>query len=457
MKKGLVVHALAAATLALCAGCSDEVAGTASGTENTVTVALASGVRTTAASRLAEVRFWEAGSLPEEISGAARTPVAAKEEGGRFSAKLAADKRWNAELVGADSSWRLWIPGIAVPEGDLSLAAGPLQKSATLKGKLEGALGDEARVGIAGSGLWARVSSNGSFSLKNVVGAKMPLVAMRRNADSWSATKIEDWTSASGEAELPASIALPAPLPETSVSAWDCADGDAAFSSSAEALPAPEGDLYRALVPGNGSTALVLLDLCHRTATELARVASSEDLLLFADGGSDWIYAPETDTLWEVAREDGQVVPHPGSYADQVGIRSASSDGGLFASYLYRPEANVLSLYSSAEDFVRDSPTRSIELGTEENAFVQLSGERVVAVGASGAVSAYALEDGSLLDSWTLSGAGEVRGAALMPNGRVATVSGEERAPELRVWEETTGEPVAAIPGLPAGAYGLTH
>ena len=88
---------------------------------------------------------------------------------------------------------------------------------------------------------------------------------------------------------------------------------------------------------------------------------------------------------------------------------------------------------------------------------MQLSGERVVAVGASGAVSAYALEDGSLLDSWTLSGAGEVRGAALMSNGRVATVSGEESAPELRVWEETTGEPVAAIPGLPAGAYGLTH
>ena len=457
MKRALAQSAMFAATLALCAGCADDVAGTASGTENTVTVALAPGVRTTAASRLAEVRFWEAGSLPEEISGSARTPVAAKEEGGRFSAKLAANRRWNAELVGADSSWRLWIPGIEIPAGDVSLAAGPLQKSVTLKGKLEGDLGSEARVGVAGSGLWARVSSDGSFSLKNVVGAKMPLVAMRRNAESWSATKIEDWTSASGEAELPASIALPAPIPEASVSAWDCADGDAAFSSSAEALPAPAGDLYRTLVPGDGSTALVLLDLCHRTSTELARVGASEGLLLFSGNGSDWIYAPATDTLWEVAHASGEIVPHPGSYADQVGIRSASSDGGLFASYLYRPEANVLSLYSSAEDFVRDSPARSIELGTEERAFVQLSGERVVAVGASGAVSSYALEDGSLLDSWTLSGAGEVRGAALMPNGRVATVSGEERAPELRVWEETTGEPVAAIPGLPAGAYGLTH
>ena len=457
MKKGLVVHALAAATLALCAGCSDEVAGTASGTENTVTVALASGVRTTAASRLAEVRFWEAGSLPEEVSGAAQAPVVAKEEDGRFAAKLANDRRWNAELVGADSAWRLWIPGIEIPAGDLSLAAGPLQKSATLRGRLEGDLGNEARVGLAGSGLWARVSSDGSFSLKNVVGARMPLVAMRRNADSWSATKIEDWTSASGEAELPEAVALPAPLPDASVSAWDCADSAARFSASAEALPAPSGDLYRALVPGEGSTALVRLDLCHRTTTELARVSASEGLLLFSGDGSDWIYAPETDTLWEVARATGEVVPHPGSYADQVGIRSASSDGGIFASYLYRPEVNVLSLYSGADSFVKDEPVRSIELGSEERAFVQLSGDRVVAVGASGAVSSYALEDGSLLDSWTLAGSGEVRGAALMPNGRVATVSGKESSPELRVWEEATGELLASIPGLPAGAYGLTH
>ena len=73
------------------------------------------------------------------------------------------------------------------------------------------------------------------------------------------------------------------------------------------------------------------------------------------------------------------------------------------------------------------------------------------------AVSSYALEDGSLLDSWTLAGSGEVRGAALMPNGRVATVSGKESSPELRVWEEATGELLASIPGLPAGAYGLTH
>ena len=449
--KRLAGTLFAAAAALLATGCSDEVAGTASGTENTVTLALADGAD---AMPLARVRFRAAGSLPAEIGDTAQTVVEATRSGDAFSASLAPGRLWTAELIGQDSSWRRFLERFPSPSADLSLRVGPLRRASVLRGRLTGSLGDAARIGIAGTGAWARVSSDGSYELANVVGADLPLVVARKSAGSWKLTRLDDWSSETGEVELPETLALPAPS-DTAVSAWGCADGETELSWSESAEAGPASRLFRTLVPDGDGTDLVRIDLCRMTLRSLGTIASREELVLFSGGSADRVYAPGSDELWTL--EDGQLRSTAGSDANQIGILSASAGDDAFVSYLYRPEGNVLSIYPDAASFVADVPSRSLALDRTDSAFVLLGSAEATVVARDGGVERLSLEDGSLLASWTSENARAVRGAALASSGVLALLAGPADSPELVMSEPVTGETLLRIPGLPAGAYALAH
>lgn len=450
---GVTLLTIAAFSLSLFS-CATEIAGTASGTENTITLSMASFDENSMP--VARVRFHDAAALPKAVALYSQaTTVEAIKSGEGFIAALPAGRLWTAELIGQDSSYRLWIDSCGSVEGAIRLQSGPLLKSVALQGKLSGELGEEAWIGIVGTDRFAQVAPDGEYALNGVIAANLRMIVARKSMGNWKINTLSGWSRATGDVELPASIDLP--IEEKQLDAWGCSSPKTLVEASTP-LDAPASDLFYTLLLENGSTSLLRIDLCHGLWSRAAQLPTAAPSLLFSNSAGRWAYTSENDTLWNLsAPESPEAIA--GSYLSQIGILSAAADETGFATYLYRPAGNRISTYSSIDLLMQDDPLLSFTPEQGDSALLLAAEKSLLLLDKSGTVRSFNRSSGEPLGKpWLLSQELRlVRGAMRSPSGRLVILTEKSEATTLVVVEERTGESLLSIGGIPAGATGLAR
>ncbi len=440
--------------LLLLGSCAVDLSGTASGTENTITIATTSWDGQ--ATPVARVRFHDASALPYEISNRQYASVIeATKSGEGFVAALPAGRIWNAELIGQDSSYRLWVDSCASVDGSVKLQAGPLLKSSTLQGKLKGDLGDEAWIGLVGSDRFVPVAKDGSYKLEQIVSADLNLVVALKNNSIWNLQAIHGWSRSTGEVELPQTLELP--KQGGAFDAWNCI-ASSEFRETSSPLAAPASDLFYSILREGDRQSVVALDLCHGTWSRTAELSAAQQLHLFANTSGRWAFAAESDTLWDLSTPTEPVAIAANSRS-QIGLLSATADEQGWATYIYRPAGNRISTYSSLDSLIEDSALLSFTLeGNNDRSLLLAAGNQLWTIDSTRTVTSYNRYNGDLVSTpWKLSdNFSELLGGWRAPSGRVVLLSKSGQMSVLSIVEERTGETLQKIEALPAELFSLS-
>ncbi len=413
-----VAPLVAAVAASLLVGCGDgRVGGTASGTENTITIAAAAGPVPAAKARLRPCGLDTAAWDPVRgVRDTAMIEARADGEGG-FRVQLPPERWWMVELLSADSSRRAWIDSVwsgAEGEGVVATARGtgsatvipgallPVQEA---QGVIAGLDGDAAWIGVPGTSSWTAVFSDGHYRLDLLGQPGVELVVVRAAAQGLQSIQLQRWTALTGELQLPDTVALPGNGLALAM-AEGCSAGRSVEAGmvSSHFHPLLLGSLKSGA--GANTSALVQLDLCVGASTEGPVLAGPRDrLVAFADAGGYWFYQTLADTIWRWFPGTQYALPQPGTPEQLLGLIAADYEGGLYHALLYRPSGLLRQVFGGIDSLaagMTGSGSDTLPLPTD-SLLLQVHGGELLLASSTGQVTLLS-STGSLLDEYTLEG-----------------------------------------------------
>jgi hypothetical protein len=443
-------------------GCGDgRLGGTASGTENTITIAAVLGPIPAAKARVRPCGLDTAAWDPVRgMRDTAMIEARADGEGG-FRVQLPPERWWMVELLSADSSHRAWVDSVwsgaegegvvatAHAGGSAMVTPGALLPVQEAQGVIAGLEGAAAWIGVPGTSSWTAVFSDGRYSLELLGQPGAELVVVRAAAQGVQSIQLQRWTALTGELQMPDTVALPGSGVAMAV-AEGCSVGGAVAAGSVASLFHP---LLLGSLKANAAanSAIVLqLDLCANTWSDGPELAGPADnLVAFADGERYWFYHTLADTLWGWVPSAQAANSRPGTLEQLLGLVAADYDEGRFQALLYRPSGLLRQSFGGIDSLAAGmtlAGSDTLDVATD-SLLLQVQGGEQLLASPEGQVTLLS-SAGAVLDEYPLEGGsgrlvGLVRTSAgtliALWDAGILVICEEGSGRVLRSWTVPTG------------------